>query len=189
VCINKDHEITRVTAGDIDLVHNNLIEYQKKHVFKKIEEQFDIVVCGNGGYPLDLNLYQAVKSMAIGEMAVKEGGTIISVNECREGVGKGQEKFEELIFSKMSPEMIYNKILNKKIVVRDQWQIQVLTRILMKSDIYLVSNMNEDHIGNIGLKYADTVEEAINKSLIKHGSNARILILPNGPQVLPVINI
>ncbi len=189
VCINKNHEITQVVAGDLESVHRTLIEYQKNQVFKKIEEKFDIVVCGNGGYPLDLNLYQAVKSMAIGEMAIKERGTIISVNECREGVGEGQDKFRELIFSEMSPEMIYYKILNKELVVRDQWQIQVLTRILLKSEIYIVSDMKEDEIGNIGLKYADTVEKAIHNSLIKHGKDARILILPNGPQVLPIINI
>ena len=47
----------------------------------------------------------------------------------------------------------------------------------------------EEEIGNIGLKYADTVENAIKNSLIKRGSDANILILPNGPQILPLINI
>ena len=189
VCINKDHEITQVAAGDVELVHNKLVDYQNKRIFKKIRKSFDIVVCGNGGYPLDLNLYQAVKSMAIGEMAVKRGGTIISVNECSEGIGKGQDKFKELIFSKKNPQEIYNKILQKEIVVPDQWQIQVLTRILMKAEIYIVSIMGEEEIGNIGLKYANTVENAIKNSLNKHGRDASILILPNGPQVLPSINI
>ena len=189
VCINVDHKIIQIAAGDIELVHKRLVDYQNKHVFKEIQESFDIVVCGNGGYPLDLNLYQAVKSMAIGEMCVKQGGIIISVNECREGVGVGQDNFKELIFSEKSPEEIYNKILKKEIVVPDQWQIQVLTRILMKSKVYLVSNMKEEEIGNIGLKYADTVDDAIKISLIKHGMDAKILILPNGPQILPLINI
>jgi len=189
VCINKNHEITQVAAGDLELVHKRLINYQKKQIFKEIQESFDIVICGNGGYPLDLNLYQAVKSMAIGEIGVKRGGTIISVNECREGVGVGQDMFKKLIFSGMNPEEIYKKILNKELVVPDQWQIQVLTRILMKSDIYLVSDMKEEEIGNIGLKYANTVEDAIKHSLIKHGKDASILMLPNGPQILPFINI
>ena len=189
VCIDKNHEITHIAAGDLELVHNRLVDYQKKIIFKEIQEPFDIVVCGNGGCPLDLNLYQAVKSMAIGEMGVKRGGTIISVNECREGVGVGQDKFKELIFSEMNPEEIYNKILNKEIVGHDQWQIQVLTRILLKSEIYVVSLMKEEGLGNIGLKYADTVENAIKQSLIKHGNDANILILPNGPQILPFINI
>ncbi|MFX0073981.1 MAG: nickel-dependent lactate racemase [Candidatus Hermodarchaeota archaeon] len=189
VCINKEHDISRIAAGDLKTVHRSLVEYQKKTVFTKIKEKFDIVVCGNGGYPLDLNLYQAVKSMAIGEIAVKEGGTIISVNECREGIGVGQDKFKELLFSGKTPKIIYNSILNKEIVLPDQWEIQVLTRVLMKAEIYLVSGMKEEEIGNIGLKYAPTVEHAIEKSLIKHGDNAQILILPNGPQVLPAINL
>jgi nickel-dependent lactate racemase len=189
VCINKNHEITQVAAGDLDLIHKRLVDYQNKYIFKDIQEPFDIIVCGNGGYPLDLNLYQAVKSMAIGEMGVKRGGTIISVNECSEGVGVGQDMFNEFIFSGKNPEEIYNKILKKEIVVPDQWQIQVLTRILMKSEIYVISSMKEEEIGNIGLKYADTVEIAIKNSLIKHGKKANILILPNGPQILPLINI
>jgi len=59
----------------------------------------------------------------------------------------------------------------------------------MKSEIYLISSMKEGEIGNIGLRYANTVENAIKQSLIKHGSDANILILPNGPQILPFINI
>jgi len=187
VSINENHEITQVASGELEGVHKKLVDYQLRHIFKEIREPFDIVVCGNGGYPLDLNLYQAVKSMAIGEMAVKKNGTIISVNECAEGIGGGQDEFRELLFSDMPPEKIYKKVLNKEIVVPDQWEIQVLTRIMMIAEIYIVSKMKEDEIGNIGLKYAKTVEEAIKNSIIKHGSKAKILILPNGPKILPIL--
>jgi nickel-dependent lactate racemase len=187
VCINENHEITQVAAGDLEKAHENLVDYQLKHVFRDITKPYDIVVCGNGGFPLDLNLYQAVKSMALGEMAVKEGGTIISVNECSEGVGIGQEKFRELIFSGMLPKEIHDKILKKEIVVPDQWEIQILARVLMKADIFLISRLKENEIGKIGLKHAKSVEEAIQQGIEKHGKDAKILILPNGPQVLPLL--
>ncbi|GAG47737.1 unnamed protein product, partial [marine sediment metagenome] len=58
---------------------------------------------------------------------------------------------------------------------------------LMKAEILVVSRLKEHEIGNIGLKYAKTVEDAINLSIDKHGSNAKILILPNGPQILPFL--
>jgi len=186
VSINEKHEITQIAAGDLERVQKKLVNYQLKHIFKEIQEPFDIVVCGNGGHPLDLNLYQAVKSMVIGEMAVKKNGTIISVNECADGIGGGQDEFKKLLYSNMSPEVIHKKVLNKEIVVLDQWEIQVLTRIMMMAEIYIVSKMKEEEIGNIGLKHAKTVEEAIRKSLNKHGSKANILILPNGPQILPI---
>ncbi|MFW9881015.1 MAG: nickel-dependent lactate racemase, partial [Candidatus Thorarchaeota archaeon] len=124
VCINKQHRIVEVASGDLIKAHEKLVKYQLKHVFTEIKELYDIVACGNGGYPLDLNLYQAVKSMAIGELAVKDGGTIIAVNECAEGIGIGQDWFKDLLFSGMTPKEIHKKILNKEIIVPDQWEIQ-----------------------------------------------------------------
>jgi nickel-dependent lactate racemase len=186
VCINEHHEITQVAAGDIKRVHENLVKYQLNYTFKEIEEPYDIVICGNGGYPLDLNLYQAVKSMAIAEIAVKNGGTIISVNELSEGVGIGQDNFRDLIFSGKTPKTLYEQVLKKEIIVPDQWEIQVLTRIMKKAEIYVISSLKKEEIGNIGLKHADSVEEAIEASLRKYGQGAKILILPNGPQVIPM---
>ncbi|MHA1374444.1 MAG: nickel-dependent lactate racemase [Promethearchaeota archaeon] len=183
VCIDEHHLITNVEAGALEAVHDLLVQYQLKKVFSPIKTPYDIVVCGNGGYPLDLNLYQAVKSMAIGEMGVKQGGTIISVNECSDGIG--QENFKELLFSGMTPKEIYNKIIKKEIEFSDQWEIQVLTRVLQKAEIYVLSELSKQKLGNIGLKYARTVENAISKGLKKHGLNAHILILPHGPQIIP----
>ncbi|MFX1417669.1 MAG: nickel-dependent lactate racemase [Promethearchaeota archaeon] len=186
VCINKQHKIVEVASGDLIKTHEKLVEYQLKHIFTEIKERYEVVVCGNGGYPLDLNLYQAVKSMAIGEMAVKDGGTIVAVNECAEGIGVGQDNFKELLFSGMTPKEIHKKILNKEIIVPDQWEIQILARILMKAEIFIISELNKNEIGNIGLKYAKNVEEAIRICLKKYGQEASILILPNGPQLLPL---
>jgi len=186
VCINENHNIFKVAAGEVQKAHEDLVNYQLRHAFKKIPELYDIVICGNGGYPLDLNLYQAVKSMAIGEIAVKKGGTIIAVNECADGIGIDQDKFKELLFSGMTPQDLYKKILRKEIIVSDQWEIQILARILMKAEIVVISELDENEIGNIGLKYAETVEDAIMGCLKKYGSNASILVLPNGPQILPL---
>ncbi|MFW9827040.1 MAG: nickel-dependent lactate racemase [Candidatus Thorarchaeota archaeon] len=185
VCINEEHQIVDVTAGDFEKAHEKLVECQLKYIFKPIDHLYDVVICGNGGYPLDRNLYQAVKSIAIGEMAIKDGGTIISVNECIDGIGIGQDDFKDLLYSGMTPDEIHQKILDKEIIVHDQWEIQILARILMKATIYIISKLKEDELGNIGLKYAEKVEEAIEISLKKYGPNASILILPHGPQILP----
>ncbi len=185
VCINEKHQITRIAAGDVEKVHDALVEFQLQNVFREIEEPFDIVVCGNGGYPLDLNLYQSVKSMAIGEMAVKEGGTVVSINEMSDGVG--HENFKALINSGKTPKTIYDDVLTKKILVPDQWEIQILARVLTKAEVIVVSKLKSNELGNIGLKYAKNVEEAIETGLKKHGPNAKVLFLPNGPQVLPLL--
>ena len=187
VCINENHQITKVLSGNWQQVHERLVHYQLDHVFQRIENPYDVVVCGNGGYPLDLNLYQGVKSMAIGEMAVKKGGTIISVNELSDGIGVGQDNFKKLLYSGMEPQEIYEKIMKGEIVLSDQWEIQILARIMMKAEIYVISQLNENEIGNIGLKHAKSVEEAIEESVHFHGQDSRILFLPNGPLILPLL--
>jgi nickel-dependent lactate racemase len=183
VCINENHNITRIAAGDLEKAHEELVNYQLKQIFQTINLFYDIVICGNGGFPLDCNLYQAVKSMALGEMAVRKGGIIISVNELSEGIG--HEKFRELIFSGRTPKDIYEDIVNEKIKVVDQWEIQILTRVLQKAEIIVVSTLSKDELGNIGLIHANSVEEAVEMALEKVGSNAQILVLPDGSLVLP----
>ena len=135
---------------------------------------------------MDLNLYQAVKSMVIGELACKKNGIIIAVNECRDGVG--QDSFKELINSGDSPKIIYENALNGKIAVPDIWEIQVMARVLMNHFVYVISSMKESEIGNTGLLYAESVEDAIKKSslrLDKRPEDIEVLALPDGPIILP----
>ena len=184
VCINAQHKITRVVSGGLG-AHGLLVDYQKQIAMQPISHPYDIVICNNGGAPLDLNLYQAVKSMVIGELAVKQGGTIISVNELRDGVG--QPHFEEFINRSEEPSVLYTQITDGKISMADQWQVQCLTRVLMKAEVYVVSTMEENDLGKIGLKYASTVEDALSKAMEKHGKDASLLVLPNGPQIIPYL--
>jgi nickel-dependent lactate racemase len=184
--LNRNHAITHVAAGNIFAVFNHLVQIQEQQCFRDLHKKYDIVICGNGGFPLDLNLYQAVKSMAIGEIACKDKGIIIAVNECKDGVG--QESFNQLINSGETPEKIYENALNGKIAVPDVWEIQVMARILMHHSVYVVSSMKKSELGNTGLKYASSVEEAIKNGVTDLGKvpeKITILVLPDGPLVLP----
>jgi nickel-dependent lactate racemase len=186
--LNKDHEITHIAAGNIFAVFNHLVQIQEKTCFTQIKDQYDIVICTNGGYPLDQNLYQAVKSMAIGEMASKKNGIIISINECRDGVG--QDGFNSLINSGQTPIEIYNDALEGTITMHGIWQIQIMARVLRNHSVYVVSSLEEKALGNVGLKFGKTVEEAIFKGideLKKPIDEISVLLLPDGPLLLPVL--
>jgi len=183
VCINQDHQISKIFSGS-HRIYNELVQYQEKICFHPISELYDVVITGNGGYPLDQNLYQAVKSMAIGEMAIKNGGTIISVNECRDGIGLSS--FEKQINLKLTCDEIHKSIIEGKLNAADQWQTQILTRILSKAEIYVISSLKPEELGSIGLKFAQNIEDAISKCIEKYGPKMRILILPDGPKILPV---
>lgn len=183
VLINAGHEITAVAAGDLTRVHRALVSELEGRVFHPVPAPFDVVVCGNGGYPLDLNLYQAVKSMAIGELGVRPGGTIISVNECSDGVG--HPRFRELLDSSLTPREMYKRVTRGEITCDDQWEIQILARVLAHATVRVVSELPESALGTLGLKHNATVEEALRAAWEETGGNGRVLILPNGPAVLP----
>jgi len=182
VCLDPLHRITKVAAGSYQ-VHDLLVQYQNEVCFFPITERYDVVVCGNGGYPLDLNLYQAVKSMAIGELGVKKGGTIIAINECRQLIG--QPVFEELINGGLRSEEVTSQVLSHQIQCSDQWEIQVLARVLQYADVVNISSIPEHKLGTIGLKYAESFEDALEFVFQKHGRDFTMLVLPDGPQYLP----
>jgi nickel-dependent lactate racemase len=182
VTIDPEHRITDVVSGGL-LAHTALVERVTRQGFYPIDHQYDVVVANNGGYPLDLNLYQGVKAMAIGELAARPGGTIIVVNEHREGAG--QENFDRLIHSGLSPEALSAQLLSGEIDCADQWEIQVLARVLCQFRVYVVSAMTQAELGNIGLRHAPSVEEAIALARSEDSTITNVLVLPNGPLALP----
>lgn len=187
VCLDEHHRIVKVATGELEAAHQVLVDYMKETAVKELDEYYDIVIVNNGGYPLDLNLYQAVKSMAIGEMAVKEGGTIIAANEQIDGVGS--DEFEQIISNESDPRALIDKFLSGEIAIDAQWQVQIMARVLLRADVYVVSSMSRESFEpfQIGLKWASSVEEAVDIALEKLGRDSKILVLPAGPQLIPCV--
>ncbi|MEX2683900.1 MAG: nickel-dependent lactate racemase [Candidatus Sigynarchaeota archaeon] len=187
VCLDERHRIIKVAAGDLEAAHNELVQFMRRTIVANFDHYFDIVVVNNGGYPLDLNLYQAVKSIVLGELAVKEGGTIISANEMRDGFGS--DDFEAIIKREADPHALIKKLLTKELVVETSWQVQTLARAATRAEILVASSMPESAFKDVklGIKWVPGVEQAIAQAVKKHGKRARILILPAGPQIIPCV--
>ena len=83
VTINRDMRITAAYAGEMFQVHAAACEAARRTVMRPVDRPFEVVVTTNSGYPLDQNLYQAVKGMSAAAEIVREGGTIICASECR----------------------------------------------------------------------------------------------------------
>jgi nickel-dependent lactate racemase len=187
VTLDAHHQITCVAAGEMQAVHDLLIQEQLETCFFPLPDPYDVVICNNGGAPLDLNLYQAVKSTAIGELAVNPGGVIIATNECADGVG--HEAFASILRDYDDPLILLEDIQCGLVHLPDVWQVQVLARVLTKAEIYVVSSLPESDLGNLGLKYAPTVEDAIAMIEKERGSLGRVLVLPDGPLMIPFVEL
>ena len=77
VTLNRDKQITGVYFGDLIAAHDTGIEFARRTAMRPVPSPFDIVVTTNSGFPLDLNLYQAIKGVSAANLIVKDGGAII----------------------------------------------------------------------------------------------------------------
>jgi nickel-dependent lactate racemase len=119
VTLNERRAITGVFAGDLVGAHEQGIEFVRKSAMQPVTELFDIVITTNSGYPLDQNLYQAVKGMSAAARIVKKGGAIIIAAECRAGIPDGSP-FYQILTRATDPEDILTLIARE--TFPEQWQ-------------------------------------------------------------------
>lgn len=186
VIINSDKEVIYSVAGDCDLAHRRGTEFLNS-LCKIDAVPSDIVITTNGGYPLDQNIYQAVKGMTAAEATVKEGGVIIMVAKSEDGHGGDQfyQSFrDEKDLDKMMDEFM--KTAHED-TIQDQWQSQIFARVLQKAKVIYVSEAPENIVKDLHLIPAKTIEEAIKKADEIRGNNTgKIAVIPDGVSVIVV---
>ena len=184
VILNGEKEVVRAFAGDAFAAHEAGCREMSRLSLISVPES-EIVITSNGGYPLDQNLYQAVKGMTAAEAAVAPGGVIILAAACQDG--HGGEGFYRTLAEANSPEEVLEKL--RKIpateTIPDQWESQILARILSKNPVIVVTDQC-DHaiIHAMHMQAASTLEEALLLARRKTGSSAKIALIPDGVSVI-----
>ena len=136
-------------------------------------------------YPLDRNIYQAVKGMTAAEATVKEGGVIVMLAQAADGDGgmSFHETFrQEKDLNKMM-EMFLSRRPEETIV--DQWQSQILARVLMKARVILVSDCDDETVKDFHMIPARSVDEAMEKAVRLCGRKEySVTVIPDGVSVI-----
>ena len=184
VVINGEKKIIEAFAGNLEKAHahgcEKVLEIASVQGIKS-----DIVITTNGGYPLDQNIYQTVKGMTAGEACVNENGVIIILSSCADGTGG--DFFYHLLADCDSAEEAYAKLndVEPKDTEFDQWEAQILARILCKSHVIIVSDKCDPKIIKaMHIDHAYNVEEAIEKAYKLVGNDKKIVVIPDGISVI-----
>ena len=184
VVINGEKEIVRAFAGNPETAHLTGCRFLKSCCGVSVP-QADIVITSNGGYPLDQNVYQSVKGMTAGEAVCRENGVIIICAGCSDG--HGGEAFFKTLSTMTSPAELLKKIskVPRSATLPDQWQYQILVRILEKFTVILVTK-DCDHamINAMGIKTASTPDAALAMAFEITGSDAAVAVIPDGVSVI-----
>ncbi|MBU3144000.1 nickel-dependent lactate racemase [Clostridium sp. CF012] len=184
VVIDSNKKVINAFAGDSELAHQEGCKFVMELAAVKAVKA-DIVISTNGGYPLDQNIYQSVKGMTAGEATSKDGGVIIMVSACNDGHG-GQSFYDNLA-NASSPREVLGRVLKvgRNDTVPDQWEFQILARILDTHTVILVTDMcDPEMIVKMHMKHAATFEKALQMAFEIKGENAKITVIPDGVSVV-----
>ena len=187
VTLNDGGGITGVFSGDVITAHRRGAAAVRKQSMIACEHPYDIVITTNGGYPLDQNLYQSVKGMTAAQQIVKEGGDIICVSECCEGV-PDHGNFSRILQMRDTPRQILEMINDAEFSMYDQWEAQKMAMIQMGAQIHLYSEIPRESVLKTHLTPVDSIESTLRILEEKHGPQPKIAVLPQGPQTIPYIH-
>lgn len=186
VTLNKNKEITGVFAGDLAEAHAAGTQFVRQRAMRVVDEPFDIVITSNSGYPLDLNLYQAVKGMSAAAQIVKEGGDIIIAAECWDGI-PDHGQYARLLREAGTIENLYTQIMQPGFRCQDQWQAQIQAKIQMKANVHVYAGrLSDEALLQARVRSCRSIEATLAEILARKPS-ATIAVLPEGPQTVPYI--
>ena len=182
VIIDEEKKTVEAFAGNFETAHRAGCDFLLSYAQVK-PAPADIVITSNGGAPLDQNLYQCVKSMTAAEATCKPGGVIIECSECADG--HGGQSFYDSLRNCESPAALYRQFMEtpQDKTVADQWESQILARILMKNSVIMVTRPElKTMVEEMKMKYAPSLEEAL--SMAKAMGKESITVIPNGISVI-----
>lgn len=186
VALNGKKEITNVFAGELAAAHATGCAYVKEHAMIKCDERFDVVITTNSGYPLDQNLYQAVKGMNAAQKIVKQGGTIICAAECIEGMPE-HGNFVKILDMRETPSELLEMINEPSFQMFDQWEAQRLAMIQEWADVHIFSTLPDESVRIAKLTPTKSIEQTLRELTDKYGDKMSIAVLPLGPLTIPYV--
>jgi len=176
VVLNERKGVVYAAAGDYIGAHRKGVEFLDR-ISKVKVEPVDIVIVSPGGFPKDINIFQSHKALEHARNAVKDGGSIILVAECREGYGN--RVYEEWL--NLNRDEAIEKF--KCGFVMGGHKAALIAALSKKVDLYLVSSLPDEMIRKAYFIPA-TLQDALGDSLRKHGEEAKIIVMPYGGSML-----
>jgi lactate racemase len=187
VVLNRDKQIVAAFGGDLFAMHAAACAAARQAAMRPVPAPFDVVVTTNSGFPLDQNLYQAVKGMSAARQVARPGGTIICAAECRDGF-PDHGSYRQVLASAASPQALLDDIAARPQTVPDQWQVQIQAQIQTANRVVMrTSYLSDSELATAHLEQTKDITGTVSDALAAAGSGARLCILPEGPQTIPYL--
>jgi nickel-dependent lactate racemase len=186
VTLNAERRITRFFCGETLAAHDAGCAFSKETAMTACTRPFPIVVTTNSGFPLDQNVYQAVKGISAASRIVAPGGLILCAARCNDGFPE-HGNFREMLFSHATPQALLEAIERPGFATYDQWQAQLLAIIQCRARVGLYCEVPADALRRAHLQAVPDLNAALRGELERIGSEAPVAVLPEGPLTIPYV--
>ena len=185
VVLDGEKNVAKAVAGHPEYAHAEGVAFLKNQCKVKPEIPGDIVITSNGGAPLDQNMYQAVKGLTAAEAAAAPGAVLIMCASCSDGSG-GEDFYRELHECKSAKDLYEEiQLRAQNETVPDQWEVQILVRVLSSFRMILVCDEEFRQMANeMKIETADSLEEAFERAKAEKGADAHTVVIPDGVSVI-----
>ena len=181
VVTDENHKIIEMVAGELLTSWQYGVEVCKQIYICPIKKKAEVVIASAGGYPKDINVYQAQKALNNAYQAIKPGGTIILTAECLEGYGEAT--FEKWIEEANTPDDIIKRLKNK--FVLGGHKAYAIAKLTKEVEVILISSLPSDKARKLFFIPMENISQALNYVKDKYGGDFQAYILPSGNTVLP----
>jgi len=183
VVLDENKRIIKAVAGHHVEAHRVGCRFLDGLYKVSIPQKADIVITTPGGFPKDINLYQAQKALDNAKHAVRDGGIIILLAACTEGYG--ESVFERWIKESISPDDLVTKIKNN--FELGGHKAAAIALVEKKARIFMVSDMPAEMSEKLYMEPFGNMDDALAKAFCELGPDARVLLMPHGGSTLPVL--
>lgn len=184
VVLHSHYEIAFCASGDVEAAWLEAVRFAEQVSILTIDAPADIVIASCGGYPKDINMYQAQKALDAAVLAVKPGGTIILAAECEEGLG--EEKFADWIDAASCPQDIVDRF-NRKFELGGH-KAFAICRILEQAEILLLSSLTDQQTEDMFLLPVHSLDAALEYAFLRHGGQAKVIVMPEASKIAVKLN-
>jgi lactate racemase len=176
-----EHRVVGAVAGDMIAAHRRGCEMIAERGMIPIPRQADIVVASSGGFPKDINMYQAQKALENASYFVRDGGVLILVAECPEGYG--EETFKSWMHSASRPQDLLDRIQRE--FVLGGHKAAAVAAVQARVNVYVVSSWPHEEMRQIGLTPFKDPQSALDAALDKLGKDSKVIVLPLAGSTIP----
>ncbi len=179
--LNGKKELLRVVAGDVRTAHREGTRFLDRTARRMIDRKADILVVSPGGYPKDMDLYQAHKAMEHALPALKNNGIMILAGQCAEGLGV--PAFADVFDANPRPQDLAAELKNH--FVQGRHIACRIAAIHLQTPVYLVSGLPERTRNKLIFPQFTSIQTALDRALAEKGADSSVWVMPFGISVVP----